>query len=279
MIRRLLATVEIARPHNMLAAAACVFSGFFLSGGAVSRSLIMPLLFTALVTGLGNVINDYFDADIDRVNKPRRPIPSGRLSERYAYRVYWLGSVVVCAPMVFLLSRAMLVVMLIWHVLLYCYARRGKRVLLVGNILIGTIASSAFFAGALMAADFSRIWFPVVFAFIFVMGRELVKGAEDVEGDRGAGARTLAVRIGVEKTSYFATLLLIVCAVIAPIPGLVEYFGRLYVVMIEMTVVPGILLASYLVLKSPNRFIFNRASWILKIEMFFGIVAMSLARA
>ena len=88
----LVATVEILRPHNMLAAAACVISGYVLAGGTATGDIAAPALFTALVTGLGNLINDFYDRDIDRINNPSRPLPSGRLSPRYVRVVFWVGT-------------------------------------------------------------------------------------------------------------------------------------------------------------------------------------------
>jgi hypothetical protein len=67
---------------------------------------------------------------------------------------------------------------------------------------------------------------------------------------------------------------LLVCALAAPVPTLAGYFGRAYGVLAELLVVPGVLAAACVVLRSPGKKAFNRASWILKIEMFLGIIVM-----
>ncbi|UCG50901.1 MAG: geranylgeranylglycerol-phosphate geranylgeranyltransferase [Candidatus Latescibacterota bacterium] len=279
MSARLLATLELFRPHNMAAAAVCVYSSYYLSGGREFHPVLPAVVFTAFVTGLGNLINDYFDADIDRVNKPRRPIPSGRLSRRYVFRLYSVGTIIVTLLMFVFLPRALLVLMLIWEVLLFLYARKAKRVALVGNILIGSVCASAFLAGAMVIGTYDVVVFPIGFAFVFVMGRELVKGAEDVEGDSAVGASTLAVRFGARRAAHWGAALLFVCAVAAPLPALVQFYGRIYGLLIELVVVPGILAAAYIVLRFPKRVMFNRASWILKIEMFLGIIVIGLGRS
>jgi len=278
-MRRLLATLEISRPHNMIAAGACVYSSYYLSGGRGIGAVAWPVVFTVLVTGFGNLVNDFFDADIDRVNKPHRPIPSGRLARGYVLRIYAVGTVLVTALMTFVLPPAILALMVAWEALLFSYAARVKRVALFGNILIGAVCASAFLVGAMVTHVPGVVVFPAFFAFVFVVGREIVKGAEDVEGDRMAGARTLAVRFGVARTARWGAMVLCLGAMTAPIPALVRYFGGTYGVLMEMSVVPGMLATAYFVLRSPRKTVFSRVSWLLKIEMLAGIIAMGLGRS
>jgi geranylgeranylglycerol-phosphate geranylgeranyltransferase len=262
----------------MIAAGGCMLAGYLLSGGTGRAEIASPFVFTALVTGLGNLINDYYDRDIDRVNKPRRPIPSGRLTHRYVFVVYWVGSIATTLLMFKYLTAGMIALMIIWEVLLYYYARAAKRIALLGNLLIASIAASAFWGGAIPTGEFEATGFPVLLAFLLVMGRELLKGAEDVEGDRQAGAATIAVRLGVEKAVCLGALSLFLCVIVSPLPGLTEYYGRTYALVMELLFVPGVLAAAYVALRSRERRVLHRASWILKIQMFFGIVAMGLGR-
>ncbi|UCH84039.1 MAG: geranylgeranylglycerol-phosphate geranylgeranyltransferase [Candidatus Latescibacterota bacterium] len=278
MMGRVAATFEIARPHNMIVAAMCVYASYYLCGGTALSTVLPALVFTALVTGLGNLVNDYFDSGIDRINKPRRPIPSGRLSPRYVLTVYVLGTAVVTAAMVLFLRPSLLILLLCWETAVFVYAAWAKRVTLLGNVVIAGVCSSAFLAGALITGDYAVVAFPVCFAFLFVLGRELIKGAEDIRGDSLAGAATVAVRFGAERAAFSGAMLLFVCTLIAPLPALVHYFGRTYGLLMELLVVPGMLVAAYLVLRFPGRATFNRVSWILKIEMFVGVLVLGLGR-
>jgi len=276
MTRRFLATVEISRPHNMVAAAACVLSGYYLAGGRSLPAIALSVILTSVVTGLGNMINDYYDVDIDSVNKPRRPIPSGRLERSYVARAYLWGSLAASVVIALTLPLTIVPILFAWQVLLFAYARRAKRLPLLGNVLVAGIASSAFFAGAFLGGNVGVAVFPGCLAFFFVMGRELVKGAEDIDGDRRAGAATLAVRYGVGRTVRLAVLILAMCVVSLPVPALAGYYGQEYGLIMELVVAPGILAACYLALRSQEKAGYNRASWILKVEMFLGIVAIAL---
>jgi geranylgeranylglycerol-phosphate geranylgeranyltransferase len=262
----------------MIAAAACVSAGYYIAGGRELSIILWPGILTALVVGLGNLINDYFDADIDKVNKPRRPIPSGRLSPAYVRSLYWLGSAAISAAVFFLIDMELALIIIIWEILLFLYAWRLKRLPLLGHLLVASVASSAFLFGAVAIDNMEAVAFPVVFAFMFVMGRELVKGAEDVEGDRFVGARTLSVRLGADRTCDVAVCFMLACVVMAPMPVLLGHYGSLYAIVMGLTVVPGLLLASVLVLRHPKRAVLHRVSWLLKIEMFFGITAMALGK-
>jgi geranylgeranylglycerol-phosphate geranylgeranyltransferase len=262
----------------MIAAGGCVVAGYLLSGGTSPAEIWLPFVFTALVTGFGNLINDYYDRDIDRVNKPRRPIPSGRLTPRYVLRAYLVGSVITAALAIALLSATMLSLILSWQVLLYYYARKGKRIALAGNLLVAAIAASAFAGGAIPTGNFEATGFPALLAFLLVMGRELVKGAEDIPGDRQAGASTIATRYGADRAVLLASVSLYLCVVVSPVPALIGYYGRTYGFFMELLFVPGVLAAAGLALGSRKRRALHWASQILKVQMFFGILAMALGR-
>jgi geranylgeranylglycerol-phosphate geranylgeranyltransferase len=172
----------------------------------------------------------------------------------------------------------MLSLILGWQVLLYYYARKGKRITLAGNLLVAAIGASAFVGGAIPTGDFEATIFPALLAFLLVMGRELVKGAEDVPGDRQAGAKTLAVRFGADRAVLWASASLYLCVIVSPVPALVGYYGVTYGFVMELLFVPGVLAAVFVALSRRGRRPLHWTSQILKIQMFFGILAMALGR-
>jgi geranylgeranylglycerol-phosphate geranylgeranyltransferase len=278
MIRRALVSLEILRPHNMLAAALCVVAGHRVAGGTHTDAALVAAGFAALATGAGNVINDYFDVDIDRVNKPRRPLPSNRMTPRGALWLYAVLSAALLAAFA-ALPTAVALLAWAWHLSLFAYAAKLKRVFVVGNVLVAAITSSAFVAGAMLAGHPSASVVPVLIGFFFVWGRELVKGAEDVEGDRAVGAGTLAVVAGVGRAVSAAAALMLCLAILIPLPALVRYYGARYFLTMEALVVPALIGSAWLISARPDRASFNRASWILKAGMFFGILAIAVARS
>jgi geranylgeranylglycerol-phosphate geranylgeranyltransferase len=272
------AAIEILRPHNMLAAASCVVGGFAISGGTSWAPIVWPAVLTGLVTGFGNLVNDLHDRDIDRFNKPHRPLPSGRLTPAFVRALYTVGTVAVTVIAIGTLDGGLRVLVLSWQVLLYIYARFGKRLVFGGALLVAFIAASALFAGALAAGSYGDIGFAAAFAFLLIMGRELIKAAEDVEGDRRAGAVTPAVRYGGRNVAVWGVGLLLVCVAAAPVPGLTEHYAGLYLPAMALLFSPGVLAAGAMALRTPERLTLARVSSILKVQMFVGIAALVSAR-
>ena len=141
MIKRLLVFIEVTRPHNMLVAAFGVAAGHVIAGGRVDAQLWPVVLVTAAVTGAGNIINDCFDLHIDKVNKPRRPLPSGRLTPRSAFRFYWVSTAAITTSAVLLLPYSVAALVVFWQAALYGYARWAKKVFIAGNLLVAAVGS------------------------------------------------------------------------------------------------------------------------------------------
>jgi len=275
--RRLRAAIAILRPHNMLGTAAAVLCGYYLAGGNRPAQAGLALVVTAFVTGLGNVINDYYDLEIDRINKPHRPLPSGVLAPQSVLAGYGCVSGLVLVVTALVLPLSWLILVVAWQVLLFIYARRAKRIAVVGNLLISGIVASAFVGGGLLAGNLRAVVFPCVLTFLVVFGRELVKGAEDVEGDRRGGASTVAVRWGAVSSARLGSLVLFLAAMLAPTPALAGAYGKWYLGAMELLFVPGVILAGATVLRSARREGFRRASRLLKVQMLVGVAVLALA--
>jgi len=173
-----------------------------------------------LILGGGNALNDYFDWQIDAVNKPGRPIPSGRVARagagRFAALLFAGGLAASLALPVAALALAGLNAGL-----LILYAGRSKKMLVLANALVAWMTASVFlFAAAILG----RLGLPVASlaasAFFIMMTREILKDIEDVEGDRRAGAATIPIRWGAGRARIAANLL-IAPAVLALVPPFV----------------------------------------------------------
>jgi len=274
MLARARPYLEILRPHNMLAAALAVFTGFHAAGGPGVAGAGWLASLCALATGAGNIANDVFDADIDRVNKPRRPIPSGRLSKRAAFVWYAVVSLAVTVLALANVPHALATIVLTWQAALLVYARWLKRMWPAGNLTVATIAASALYGGAMAAGDTSAAVLPMTIVFAFVLCREMVKGIEDVAGDRAAGARTLAVVAGKETASRVAAAAMLLVAAGMPLPGVADVFGAAYAWIMLATVVPALIAGALIAVRSSETKAFASVSRLLKLAMFAGLVAI-----
>lgn len=274
MLARPFSYLEILRPHNMLAAAFAVFAGYHAAGGRGLEGIAWLAGLCALATGGGNIANDAFDADIDRVNKPRRPIPSGRMSIRAAFVWYGVVGGTATALAFLELPRVLAVLVLAWQISLFVYARWLKRVWPAGNVAVATISASALWGGALAAGDVRAAMVPMAIAFVFVWCRELVKGAEDIDGDRAAGARTLAVVSGRGAAARAAAAAMWLVAMGLPLPALAGVYQPVYAWIMLFAVVPALIIGGTVVLRAQDTRDFARVSQLLKLAMFAGLFAI-----
>ncbi len=279
MRSRAVALLQIVRPHNMIAAGLAVAAGWFVAGGAGSGLVLRVSLVAALATGAGNVINDYFDFAIDRVNKPRRPLPAGRLTPRAALVWYGVLTTVTTLFAVFAAPASAILFAVAWQAALFLYARILKRMWIAGNVAVALVSASAFLAGATAAGRPQAALIPMAIAFAFVMCRELIKGGEDLEGDRIAGVRTLAVVVGRERSAALAGGAMLVVTALLPLPCVADVYGLRYLAVMELVVAPVLVAGALAVVRRPEKRVFGRVSLGLKLAMFAGIVAIAAAGA
>jgi geranylgeranylglycerol-phosphate geranylgeranyltransferase len=269
------AWLEILRPHNMLAASLGSLAGFVAAGGSDWRGIGWVAVLTALATGAGNVVNDYHDVGVDRLNKPSRPLPSGRLSMRAAAVLYLVCSLVIVGLALLLAPAGVARLVVGWQVALFAYARWCKRWLVVGNLLVAAVSSSAFLAGAMVGGNASAGWVPGLIGFSFVICREVVKGGEDLEGDRATGVRTLAVRLGRARAGSVAAALMLGLACLLPVPALAGIYDLGYFLLMTLFVTPTLVAGALGVANSDDVAAFTRTSRALKLAMFAGIAAIA----
>jgi len=225
---KVVAAVEVTRPTNALGGGLGAAVGGFV-GGSLGASVVVAAVVTAFGTGAGNAVNDYYDADIDALNRPDRPIPSGRLSRRGAACVSVGLFAAALALTVALLPALAVVIGAVNLAVLVVYSSHLKRVPLVGNVAVAYLAGSAFLFGGAAAGGVEYTVAPFGLAALANLGREIVKDVEDVEGDASEGARTLPVVYGERPALGLATVSALAAVALSPAPYFVfEGFGVAY---------------------------------------------------
>jgi len=263
------------RPLNCLMGSIAAVIGGFVSAPLLSSSLIYPLSLASiavfLIIGGGNSINDYFDVEIDKINRPNRPVPTGAVTQLHilTYSAMLLSVGIVLSGAI---NFACLSIAMINSALLILYSWKFKRLALIGNVLIGYLTGSTFlFGGAALSAYFvpSILFLSAMFA---ITSREIIKDVEDIKGDLQFGASTLPIKYGVWPSLVLAACLMFVAVVISPIPFLISAFGWAY---LSIVVVADIILMYSIALswKSPTK-----ASTYIKYGMFAVLMAYILGR-
>ena len=191
------AGLDLIRPVN------CAMIGFaVVVGGFVSKpgSLSAFQLFLGFLTGFficaySMAVNDIYDIEVDRVNRPERPLPSGRISTQAALRVSLLVLVVGVACSVLTLNAAAVGIAVLYAFLSWLYNSRAKKTGLAGNLIVASSLAIPFIYGGVVSGGSitgSLLLMMALTSLFAGVGREVVKAMADVEGDAKRGVNSVA---------------------------------------------------------------------------------------
>jgi len=274
---RLWAVVRLLRPLNFVLFLAGVTLGGFLSGGEAAFEgllgvrLFMAALSAALIGGAANSLNDVYDLEIDRINRPSRPLPSGLVGPRVAWGLWVLGT----AAGVLLsvrLSAVHVVMALTSAALLFAYSAVLKRTLFTGNLVVALVVALALVYGGWAVGPPGSSLVAAAFAFLTTLAREVVKDMEDSAGDAALGARTLPVVRGPAAAVKVTTVLIGLTILLTPLPFLLLDYSGLFLLLVLL--VDVLLIGVLWRLQSAQA---GRASTLLKAAMVVGMAALALA--
>jgi geranylgeranylglycerol-phosphate geranylgeranyltransferase len=222
-----------------------------------------------LVTGAGNTINDYFDVGIDTINRPDRPIPSGKVSKQQAlfFAAFLFIAGIAIAGFINLVCA---LIALFNSLLLVLYARNLKATPFFGNAAVGYLTGSTFLFGAAVFGMEGLYALSVLFllATLATIAREIVKDIEDMEGDLKAGATTLPVLIGKKQAGFVASALALIGIAVSPYPYMNSMLGEYYLPLVgiaDLLFIAGV----YAVLKNDPALSSKR----FKLAMFMALFA------
>jgi geranylgeranylglycerol-phosphate geranylgeranyltransferase len=273
---RLSAYLQLARPLNVVIAAGSVLVGALAAGvWAFSPAVLWAMIVAALITAGANAMNDLFDLDIDRINKPHRPLPAGRLSGSQA-RGFSIVVMVVGLGLSVLLGLWGMIVAWTVTILLVAYSARLKRTPLWGNLAVALAAGLAFVYGGLAAGRIGPALIPAGFAFLFHLGREILKDAEDVAGDRAAGARTLATQVGIATALKWAGFVFVLLILATPLPFVMGGYSLAYLIIVILGVDVSLVWVIVSSLRNQGPVNLGRLSFLLKLDMWVGLAAIMM---
>lgn len=268
-----------------------------LAGSALfSNSFIQLVLASVLIAAAGYIINDYFDQNIDQINKPEKMVVNVIINRRWV--IFWHMTLSLAG--LFFTALA-LPIQEYWHLvlgnlaailLLWLYSTNFKKQLLIGNVLISLLTAWVililFFAKyplvmqEMLGLDHAKVRFfrltvlYAAFAFIISLVREVVKDMEDVEGDQKFGCKTMPIVWGIRATKVFVAVWLVVLIAALLILqfyvlGLGWWHSALYCFL--FIIVPMVVIAQKLYkARTPNDY--HRLSSLIKWVMFTGILSM-----
>lgn len=228
-------------------------------------------------TASGNIFNDIRDIEIDKINRPQRPLPSGFFSISQAYFFYFLF-LLLSVFLGFSLSSEAATIIILAQILLILYSFRLKSTVLAGNLLIGVLTAAAFIFGAQLGGEVSRAFFPALIAGFANVLREIVKDIQDIEGDQKGNLGTLPLIYGVHSS-----LIVIICfaslfILTSIYPFLQGYYSIYYLIIVFIFVHPFLVYSLKMLINATDSVTLGKVSRNLKIIMVIGILALYAGR-
>ncbi len=224
--------LEILRPFNAMMAVITIILMAVISG-QFTFNVFLAGIVVFVATGAGNAINDYFDHKIDAINRPERPIPSGRISLKTAgiYSFFLFAVAIIIGFRIGLLPG---IIVFSSSLLMVYYAYSLKTKCLIGNLSISFLTGMSFVLGGVVVNEIIISIYLGFFAFLMTMAREIVKDMEDMEGDKMEGASTLPIVHGKKVSSIIAAFFMILASLASPVLYFLGIFNILYLFILAV---------------------------------------------
>ena len=269
--------LKITRPLNNVITALAVFIGAWTAAWVDPLDkLILALLSASLISAGGYVVNDFFDLETDKINKPSRPLPEGKVEAKSAL-VFSLILFLTGLLLSLLIKKIAFILALTAVLLLVLYSFKLKRAPLVGNLVVSFVCGLAFVYGGMVARDFRLSLIPAGFAFLFHLGREILKDVEDVRGDLSVRAQTIPIAWGLNLSLLLTTFVFSGLILLTIVPYYLRVFPLLYLILV---LVVDLLLVYVMVSMwmDQSKSNLGTLSGILKFGMILGLLAIFVVR-
>jgi geranylgeranylglycerol-phosphate geranylgeranyltransferase len=230
--------LSLARPFTLLPPLLGIISGAVCAWGsahnpdptrAVTASVILTVILgsvcAAFLNAANNTLNQIYDVEIDRINKPKRPLPAGEVTGRQAWIFTWIMFAIgllptwLVVPYPFTTWRAKFSAPIAQHECFFIYFAafvstfvysvpafgRTKAHPIGANVTIAIPRGLLLkVAGWTMVARATTLepWFIGTIFMLFLLGSASTKDFSDIEGDRAGGVRTLPIVLGVRRAAY-----------------------------------------------------------------------------
>ncbi len=215
LLYKLLSLFSVVRGYNilMITLAQYLASIYILAPslplGKVVFDINLFLIVTAsaLAIAAGYIINNFYDAEKDLINKPTKSMLDRLVSQRFKLTTYFVLNFLAVFAASYISFRAVLFfsayIFGIW-----LYSHKLKRIPFIGNLVSVTLAIAPFFAVFVYYKNFETVIFVhAVFLFLLILAREMIKDLENLAGDMAQNYKTVPIIYGAKVSKIIITLL------------------------------------------------------------------------
>lgn len=185
-------------------------------------NLFLIVLSSALVIAGGYIINNFYDAEKDLINKPGKSMLDRLVSQRFKLTTYFVLNFLATFAASYVSFKAVLFfsayIFGIWF-----YSHKLKKIPFVGNFVSATLAITPFFAVFVYYKNFDTVIFVhAIFLFLLILVREMIKDLENIAGDMAQNYKTVPILYGPKFSKMCISLLLLFTLI--PAFLLTQYF-------------------------------------------------------
>ena len=267
--------IKILRPLNLIIGAITVLISASIQQQLNEFSTVLMIIgIVVSYNAAANVINDYCDIAVDRINRPERPLITGSVSLKTAK---WLSIILFTFGSLLatlLPLEAIVVAILIAMPLMVLYSYRLKGLPLVGNVSIAFILGLTFIFTGVSLGSWQPMLIPALLAFSLTLVRELVKDIADFDGDKSAELTTFPILVGIKRAAQLVIMLAILTIIGTLIPYIMGYFGIAYLILLILGVEIPLIVIVLSFVKKPSNITAKRAAALLKFSTIAGLLAV-----
>ena len=274
-MKYLLGYIMIIRPLNVLLGGLTILiSSLIIKYEGPAISVILPVFVVMFFTMGANTLNDYFDYEIDKINRPDRAISSGLVLRNHAL-ILSIFSLFVGVLIALRLNKdSQLLSIGVSLPLIIAYNVKLKNYPLIGNIIVSLILAMSFIYAGLVFKKTEPLIIPALLAFGLTLIREIVKDLADIKGDKSAGLMTFPIVYGKKKTIILCTILSLFLGIGSFIPFLTGYYNTFYGISLILMVEIPLAVVVISLLNKPVILTAKRGSKLLKFCTLGGLLSI-----
>jgi len=273
MMQQIKGLYRVSRPVTTLTGALAVMLGGYVAGTGNWFDVGLAVIATIMASASANAWNDYLDVEIDRINQPNRPLPSGLVSPE-AVKWFSIVMAILAVSVSAFINLPAFIIAIAANILLFLYSWRLKSTVLVGNLVVALIAAtSAVFGGVAAGNPQPTIWLFLII-FISILGREVLKTLADYEGDLSESVRTIATVWG-KRAARIVFYTLAVAAIFTMfMPYILSVYKPIYGYIVLVGVLPVFIFVVYRVSQKRSGPQLEKLSQLMKYDFLIWFLAV-----
>jgi len=229
--KKIIGLFRLFRFELPFTAGVCVVLGELLALGKfpTAAQVASGFLSVFFISATSLILNDYFDIESDKINAPERPLPAGLVTKRDVVLLSIVVTMLGFITSSLISLEALAVIILAW-VVGFFYNWRFKKAGIIGNLMVSfSVGMTFIFGGIVIGKPFEKlVWSFAIMVLLINLGEEIAADAIDVEGDRQAGSRSLAVMFGSENALKISGAVFLLVIIISALPFLLGWLDWIY---------------------------------------------------